>query len=198
MHQYPDGYTCHYEEEELRPMLDLTQDPQRVGIISEIQKMFTYLHNRMHDNCAEPYKMSSNVALFKAVRMFDPKRAVQLMTTARSIDVLAAQMPLLDEHNLVARMKSELASYLLAAQPFDCDTSDIAEYTIQVLAFWKEHGKQWPALKTAARMVFAMSPNSASCERVFSLLKAFFGDGQDSLYADFIELALMRAFNKRG
>ena len=160
-------------------MLDLTQDPQRGGIIFEIQKMFTYLHNRMHDNCAEPYKMSSNVALFKAVRMFDPKRAVQLMTTARSIDVLAAQMPLLDEHNLVARMKSELASYLLAAQPFDCDTSDIAE-------------------ETAARMVFAMSPNSASCERVFSLLKAFFGDGQDSLYADFIELALMRAFNKRG
>eukprot|EP01048_Picozoa_sp_COSAG05_P020835 COSAG05_NODE_3663_length_1920_cov_0.866008_1_plen_92_part_00 len=41
MHQYPDGFDCHYEEEELRPMLDLTQDPQRVGIISQIQKMFT-------------------------------------------------------------------------------------------------------------------------------------------------------------
>ena len=35
----------------------------------------------------------------------------------------------------------------------------------------------------AARVVFAISPNSASCERVFSLIKQLFGDQQLSTLA---------------
>ena len=49
----------------------------------------------------------------------------------------------------------------------------------------------------AARIVFAMSPNSASCERVFALLKKMFGDEQLSSLADYIQAALLLAYNKR-
>ena len=49
----------------------------------------------------------------------------------------------------------------------------------------------------AARIVFAMSPSSASCERVFSLLKEMFGEQQMSALADYIRAALMLKFNKR-
>ena len=49
----------------------------------------------------------------------------------------------------------------------------------------------------AARIVFAMSPNSASCERVFSLLKQMFGVDQKAVLGDYMQAALMLRYNKR-
>ncbi len=49
----------------------------------------------------------------------------------------------------------------------------------------------------AARIVFSMSPNSASCERVFSLLKVMFGENRDSSLADMLQASLMLRYNKR-
>ena len=49
----------------------------------------------------------------------------------------------------------------------------------------------------AARIVFAMSPNSASCERVFSLLNLMYGDQQVSTLADSIRAGLMLRYNGR-
>ena len=46
-------------------------------------------------------------------------------------------------------------------------------------------------------MIFAMSPNSASCERVFSLLKNFLGEQQMSALADGVQAGLTLAYNKR-
>ena len=54
--------------------------------------------------------------------------------------------------------------------------------------------KQWAL---AARVVFAISPNSASCERVFSLIKQLFGDQQLSTLADAIRTALMLRYADR-
>ena len=66
-------------------------------------------------------------------------------------------------------------------------------------------GQEWrgiveiPDLGTgcAHHISFALTPNSAASERVFSLLKLFFGPQQDSLLADQIEVALMLAYNNR-
>jgi hypothetical protein len=51
----------------------------------------------------------------------------------------------------------------------------------------------------AARIIFAIhvSPNSASCERVFSLPKLMFGDQQINTLADDIRVALMLRSNDR-
>ena len=46
-------------------------------------------------------------------------------------------------------------------------------------------------------MVFALTPNSASAERVFSLLKHMFGDTQGGALGDYLEVALMLKYNKR-
>jgi hypothetical protein len=54
-----------------------------------------------------------------------------------------------------------------------------------------------PAWSAAARIIFALSPNSASCERVFSLLANFLGDQQMSALADGISAAMMLAYNGR-
>ena len=54
-----------------------------------------------------------------------------------------------------------------------------------------------PVRADTARIVFAISPNSASCERVFSLLKLMFGEQQIRTLADTIRAALMLRYNDR-
>ena len=49
----------------------------------------------------------------------------------------------------------------------------------------------------AAQIIFAFTPNSAAAERVFSMLKAMFGDQQMDALADIIQTALMLRINKR-
>ena len=48
-----------------------------------------------------------------------------------------------------------------------------------------------------ARIVFASSPNSASCERVFALLRNLFGELQMKSLADYVQAALMLNYNQR-
>ena len=47
------------------------------------------------------------------------------------------------------------------------------------------------------KITFAIPPTSAASERVFALLKDMFGQSQDSSLADYVEVALMLAYNKR-
>ena len=66
-----------------------------------------------------------------------------------------------------------------------------------LLKWWQTNGGTFKQWAIAARIVFALSPNSASCERVFSLLKQMFGDQQISTLADAIRAALMLRYNDR-
>ena len=47
------------------------------------------------------------------------------------------------------------------------------------------------------RIVFSSSPNSASCERVFALLRNLFGELQMRSLADYVQAALMLNYNQR-
>ena len=70
-------------------------------------------------------------------------------------------------------------------------------FTEQVLHWWAVNGSKFPAWTEAAQIIFAFTPNSAAAERVFSLLKAMFGDQQMETLADIIQTALMLRINKR-
>ena len=100
--------------------------------------------------------------------------------------------------NMLAKLKHELPLYLsAAAQAPDFAPDDIHNFTDSVLKWWRTHGKLFPAWSLAARIVFVLSPNSASCERVFSKLKEMFGDQQMAALSDYIQAALMLKINKR-
>ena len=77
------------------------------------------------------------------------------------------------------------------------DHSDVSVFSTAVLQFWREHGKKMPAWRKAAKIVFAIPPNSAASERVFSLLATMFGKDQDSSLSDLIQAALMLRYNGR-
>ena len=66
-----------------------------------------------------------------------------------------------------------------------------------ILDWWRTSSSTFPAWALAARVVFAISPNSGSCERVFARLKDLFGEQQASALADYVQAALMLNYNKR-
>ena len=99
---------------------------------------------------------------------------------------------------LLSTMKQQLPQYLAAAATAPVfDICDVQAYTDAVLDWWRANGNGFPAWALGARIVFAFSPNSASCERVFSLLKVMFGEQQMAALADFIKAALMLRYNQR-
>ena len=61
----------------------------------------------------------------------------------------------------------------------------------------RTNSSTFPAWALAARIVFAISPNSASCERVFALLKNLFGEQQMLALADYVQASLMLNYNGR-
>ena len=66
-----------------------------------------------------------------------------------------------------------------------------------ILGWWRDNSSTFPAWALAAHIVFAVSPNSASCERVFALLKNLFGEEQMSALADYVQASLMLNYNGR-
>ena len=72
-----------------------------------------------------------------------------------------------------------------------------APYSEAILEWWRTNSSTFPAWALAARIVFAISPNSASCERVFALLKNLFGEQQMLALADYVQASLMLNYNGR-
>ena len=63
--------------------------------------------------------------------------------------------------------------------------------------WWRFNGHHFSGWALAARIVFAISPNSASCERVFALLKNLFGNDAYGALSDYLNAALMKNYADR-
>jgi hypothetical protein len=113
------------------------------------------------------------------------------------VRALAAIKPLGLEDELLQQRCTELPAYLVAAPDVHVNRADVPDFTDTVLAFWRDHAEQLPGWALAARIVFAISCNSASCERVFSLIKHMFGTEQLSALSDYVGGSLMLSFNTR-
>lgn len=86
-------------------------------------------------------------------------------------------------------LKAELPTYF--AQATDVDPS------IDPLEWWKQHASSLPNWASAACKVFLVQPPSATSERVFFLLRASFGEQQDSTLQDYVETSLMLQYNSQ-
>lgn len=70
------------------------------------------------------------------------------------------------DEDLLASMCAELPAYLANAKDVKVNRADVAHFTDDVLQFWRLNSSSLPSWARAARIVFAISCNSASCERV--------------------------------
>ena len=170
---------------------------QRTAICDPLEPGFDYLEARLTgQGCDAQYSLAEMYELCRAARAFDPSFAKNQVNAA-FVDGMSAITPL-NALGMLADLKLQLPQYLAAAANAPSfDKGSVADYSDAVLGWWRDNGTAFPAWALAARVVFAISPNSASCERVFSLLKNLFGDEQMSALADYIQAALMLNYNGR-
>ena len=211
-----DGLEEHFEEEELRsgsdgpapaagdgkPVLVVRDLAERSRICQALTPCFDYLEARITGNtvgesdCQQQYSCVEMYEICRVVRAFNPNFA-DTHVDAAFIDSMAAIKPL-NGLNMLPGMKRELPLYLAAAKHAPIfDKSDVEAFTNSLLTWWRTNGKAFPAWALAARVAFAISPNSAMCERVFALIKTMFGEQQMSALADLLQAALMLRFNGR-
>ena len=205
-----DGFEEDFEEEELRsgkdgpapangdgkPVLVVRDLPERNAICDSLAPGFAYLEARITGTCETQYSCVKMYDICRLAQAFDPNFANDQLTPA-FVDTLQAITPLA-AHGLLTALKRELPQYLAAAaQAPVFGRSDVGDYSEAILKWWRVHSHAFPSWARAARIVFALSPNSASCERVFSLLKVLFGEQQMSALGDQIRAALMLRHNGR-
>ena len=78
------------------------------------------------------------------------------------------------------------------------ESKDIHAFTEGVLHWWKVHCSNFPAAwAEAAQIVFAFMPTSEAAERVFSMLKTMFSDQATTVFADYIQSAIVLRSNTR-
>ena len=190
-----DNTSIEQSEQELRNNMDVLQMPEWQTAVNSVKGAYDYLEQRITDNCQVPYHCSGPYEVCRVSQLFDPSFAVASLTIT-FVDELCAAIPSLAGR--ASALKAELDAYKLAAANAPAlDHNDVAAFSEAVLTFWRTHGKKMPAWRTAAKMVFAIPPNSAASERVFSLLEAMFGKDQDAALSDLIQGALMLRYNKR-
>lgn len=197
--KYSDNKKIDQEEREVRQWVDVREMPEWNKIVKAVRDGIKYLRNRLEGNLPlqqRHYDCSVMWKQLRAIQVFDPSWAVGNMT-AETLDELMIVTPI---RKLVPQMQQERHAYLAAAAEVTIDHTESGEdhtFTDQVLKFFRENHSNFPAWAQAARIVFAMTPNSAAAERVFSHLKDMFGDNQTEAFADYIQTAVMLKYNKR-
>ncbi|KAK3280462.1 hypothetical protein CYMTET_11697 [Cymbomonas tetramitiformis] len=199
--EYEDGDTETMDLQELRPHLSVHGSALRKFAIDGVVGAFKYLEDRLNGKCDSSYDCTHTYAVFKSAQLFDPSFVAENSGSidASFVQQLACIVPLAraNDGSLVSDLEGELPDYLSAAAGFTCDHTDVVAFTEAVLGWWRNHGNTIPKWSAAARIVFALSPNSCPCERVFSLLESMFGSGQETALADYLQAALMLRYNKR-
>ena len=205
-----DGLVEHFEEEELRsgkhggtpngedgkPVLIVRDLPERRAICDALVPGFDYLEARITGTCDAQYSLVEMHELCKLVRAFDPNFAL-VHVDAAYIDQMVVITPL-NALDMLDDMKQQLPAYLTAAATAPTfDKGSMADYSDAILGWWRANGSSFPGWAIAARVVFAISPNSASCERVFSLLANLFGESQMLSLSDLIQASLMLNYHGR-
>ena len=192
---YSDGGKIEYEEREVRNWIDVRNFPEWKAAVAAVKEAYTYLENRITNNCQAPYHCAASYEVCRVSQLFDPSFAAANLTP-RFVDELCASIPALK--NSAAVLKAEVDAYRVAARTAPAmDHRDVHAFTEAVLTFWRTHGTKMPEWRKAARIILAIPPTSAASERVFSLLESMFGKDQISSLADLIQGALMLRYNQR-
>jgi hypothetical protein len=197
--KYEDNSDIEQEEHEVRQWIDVREMNEWKRLAVAAKGGITYLRNRMTGNLPANqtnFDCSHMYEVLRVVQAFDPSWAAHHLD-ANTVNALAVVKPL---RNMTAGLLRELPAYLTAVAGVVIDHTEGKEdhsFTTQVLQWWATNGSKFPAWAEAAQIVFAFTPNSAAAERVFSMLKAMFGDQQMDTLADIIQTALMLRINSR-
>ena len=99
----------------------------------------------------------------------------------------------LTAHVNLVDLKREIPAYLsLAYRAPQLDMDDVSAFSDGVLDFWRgADAKGLASWKMAAQIAFSVSPSSAMCERVFSLLANMFPSQMDRSLGDVMQASAL-------
>lgn len=182
--------------DELRELLDAYGKKLYGGIVERITPAFDYLESRLTGTCQKQYDCSHSYKICELLRVFDPSFVSEQGETingewVRRLECVKPFAPLVDS------LVRDLHLYVSTTRGFTCNRSSVGDFTDSVLLWWRNHYTEVGSWADAARIAFAFTPNSASAERAFSLLKNLFGDRHDSANADMTQASMMLRYNKR-
>ena len=179
-----------------KPVLIVRDLPERKVICDGLAPGFNYLEERITGTCSSQYSCVDMYEMCRVARAFDPNFGSAYLDAA-FVDSISAITPL-RALGMLNNLKQQLPQYLAAA--FTAPTFDkasVEDYTTAILGWWRTNGNSFPAWALAARITFSISPSSASCERVFALVKNLFGDQQLHALKDYLQAGLKLNYNKR-
>jgi len=191
---YADGSTLRVKgEQEMRAAIDVCALPMWLKLLEHVKGAYEYLENRLTDNCAATYGCKEQHRITGLLRAFNPAFARGKINN-RWVQDLANLPPF--SHLPVDDLQDELPHYLAACARTTIDQSDVKMFSNAVLDWWVTHHSCFPTWALAARIALCLSPNSAACERVFSLLAHMFPSVRDSSLGDQVCASLMLRFNR--
>lgn len=107
--------------------------------------------------------LSSPVSVFKAARLFSPRKVHEMRILAIDVNALSV-FPFPNGPTTINSLKVELPSHAAKASDVSPD--------FDVLEWWKCNKDDLPHQSLAARKVLVVQPSSAAAERVFSVLSS--------------------------
>eukprot|EP00966_Prymnesium_polylepis_P048505 1123033-Prymnesium_polylepis.1 len=101
------------EEEEVRPLLDVSAQADRAAIVNGLTPGFQYLEDRLNGNCQANYSCAHMYKVLRLAQAFDPSFAA-MSVTQPFVEEMWDIKPLA-AHNLIPDMIKELPAYLVAS-----------------------------------------------------------------------------------
>ena len=133
--KYSDNQSVGCAEEELRNCIDDLNFPEWSTAVASVKEAYTYLENRITDNCQTPYHCSAPYEVCRVSQLFDPSFAVDNLAS-NFIDELCDAIPAL--RDAAAALKSELDAYRVAART--CPTLDYGDVAAFILKAYSSFG----------------------------------------------------------
>ena len=125
--------------------------------------------------------MCTPLKAFKAARLFNSHYLNKVKPQNVALNSLSV-LPFVTEP-ILAQLKEEYPLYAAAAEDVSTDC--------EIVTFWNLYAYSIPVWKENAAKVLLLQPSSAAAERVFSILKNFFGDQQLSTLEDYLKASLI-------
>jgi hypothetical protein len=163
--------------------------------VGGLNPAFAYLEARLTGTCQNVYSCLHSNGICELLQLFDPSFIEESDITAAHVARLEVIVPFGARPVLMAEHQRDLHLYVAASAGFTIDHGDVGDFTAGILTWWKNHATEVGAWSEAAKISFAMAPNSAGAEHAFSMLRTLFSSNQDSALDDFIRGSIMLHYN---
>ena len=135
--------------------------------------------------------LKDSIALFKSLRLFDPRMVQSLNITGEDIKTLC-KLSTFEE--LQDKLVRELPTYISECKQ-DCTINEEELGENAILGWFRSRIQLLPAFAEAAKVAAIIQPSSAAAERV--MLKSLQSDNQTSMLHDYQETSLMLRYNEK-